>query len=55
MPLMLGSLWALIPGVAGAALLVLRTALEDRLLQQKLPGYTDYAVHVRHRLIPGLW
>lgn len=54
-PVMLGSLWALIPGAIGAALLVLRTALEDRLLQERLPGYPTYADDVPHRLIPGIW
>ncbi len=54
-PLMLGSLWALIPGIVGAALLVLRTALEDRFLHQQLPGYSEYAATVRSRLLPGVW
>ena len=54
-PIMLGSLWALIPAIFGAGLLVVRTALEDRLLQERLPGYTAYAEKVRYRLIPGVW
>jgi protein-S-isoprenylcysteine O-methyltransferase Ste14 len=54
-PLMLGSLWALIPAVLTAALVVVRTALEDRTLLEKLDGYVDYARQVRYRLIPGLW
>jgi len=33
-PVLLASWWALIPGVLNAALFVLRTALEDRTLQQ---------------------
>lgn len=53
--LVLGSLWALVPGLAAASLLVLRTALEDRFLQAELPGYQDYARDVRHRLVPGIW
>jgi protein-S-isoprenylcysteine O-methyltransferase Ste14 len=54
-PLMLGSWWGL--GVAGAMNLtvVLRTLLEDRLLQRKLPGYREYSQRVRYRLFPGVW
>ena len=37
------------------ALLVVRTNLEDRMLQRELDGYADYAANVRFRLIPGLW
>jgi protein-S-isoprenylcysteine O-methyltransferase Ste14 len=53
--LVLGSLWALVPGVAAASLMVIRTALEDRFLQAELPGYRDYTRDVRHRLVPGIW
>jgi protein-S-isoprenylcysteine O-methyltransferase Ste14 len=38
-----------------AILLILRTALEDRMLQAELPGYADYAKQVRYRLLPGVW
>lgn len=54
-PLMLGSAWALIPGVLTAGLTVLRTSLEDRTLQAELPGYADYAQRTRYRLLPGVW
>ncbi len=54
-PFVLGSWWSLIPGVLGAALLVLRTALEDRVLLAELAGYADYASRVHSRLIPGVW
>ena len=54
-PLMLGSLWALVPGGISALLMVVRTALEDRSLHQELAGYTDYAQRVRYRLLPGVW
>jgi protein-S-isoprenylcysteine O-methyltransferase Ste14 len=53
--LMLGSTWALIPAALVAALVILRTALEDRALQAELPGYRDYAARVRYRLLPGVW
>ena len=51
----LGSWWALVPGVLTAAVLVLRTALEDRTLQAELEGYREYAERVRYRLVTGIW
>jgi len=54
-PLFLGSLWALIPAMVTAALFVIRSRLEDRTLQSKLPGYKEYAERVRYRLLPGVW
>ncbi len=53
--LTLGSWWALIPGGVIAVLFIIRTALEDRMLQEELPGYKEYAAHVRYRLVPGVW
>lgn len=55
MALLFGSLWALVPGAVAAALMILRTYLEDRFLQAGLPGYRDYAQEVRYRLVPGIW
>jgi protein-S-isoprenylcysteine O-methyltransferase Ste14 len=55
MALALGSLWAIIPAGLIACLLVVRTALEDRTLQDELSGYKDYARRVRYRLLPGVW
>lgn len=54
-PLLLGSLWALIPGLLSAILLVVRTLLEDRMLRTELAGYADYARRVRYRLLPPVW
>ncbi len=54
-PILLGSWWALIPGVLGAAAMVARTLYEDRMLKNELVGYSDYAKRVRYRLIPGIW
>jgi len=54
-PFLLGSLWACIPGGTAALLVVVRTALEDRTLQEELPGYTEYTRQVRYRLLPGIW
>ena len=54
-PFLLGSWWALIPGLAAVVFIVIRTALEDRTLQYELVGYWDYAQEVRFRLVPGIW
>jgi len=55
MPLVWGSLWALIDGFLITLLFAARTALEDRTLLDELPGYKEYAAHTRYRLIPGIW
>jgi len=55
MALALGSVWTLIPAAAAVVIAVVRTALEDRTLQNELPGYRDYAGRVRYRLIPGIY
>jgi protein-S-isoprenylcysteine O-methyltransferase Ste14 len=54
-PILLGSLWALIP--CGLVVLgtIIRTALEDRTLLEELDGYKEYAARVRYRLLPGVW
>lgn len=54
-PLLLGSLWALIPAALAVCHLIIRTVLEDRTLQAELKGYPDYAADVRFRLLPGVW
>ena len=54
-PLILNSLWALIPGILIAILFVIRTRLEDKTLQSELDGYLDYTRKVKYRLIPGVW
>ena len=53
--LALGSLWTLIPNGLMALLTIIRTALEDRTLQEELDGYKEYAARVRYRLLPGIW
>jgi ABC-type multidrug transport system fused ATPase/permease subunit len=54
-PLILGSMWALVPAVLGCALWIDRTALEDLTLRQELSGYVEYVRKVRYRLVPGVW
>jgi protein-S-isoprenylcysteine O-methyltransferase Ste14 len=51
----LGSWWALVPAGLVAAVLIVRTGLEDGALKAELPGYETYARRVRYRLLPGLW
>jgi protein-S-isoprenylcysteine O-methyltransferase Ste14 len=53
--LALGSWFALVPVALIAATFTVRTALEDRTLQEELPGYKEYAGRVRYRLLPGVW
>ena len=54
-PLMLGSVWAALAGVVGAILLIIRTALEDKVLLEELAACNGYAKQVRWRLIPEIW
>jgi protein-S-isoprenylcysteine O-methyltransferase Ste14 len=54
-PLILGSWWAFVPGGVMALLAVTRTALEDRTLQEELPGYRAYTQVTRYRLLPWAW
>jgi len=53
--LALGSIWTLIPAAVAAIITLIRTVLEDQTLQEELPGYRDYAQHVRYQLIPGIY
>jgi protein-S-isoprenylcysteine O-methyltransferase Ste14 len=54
-PLVLGSYWALVPGVLVVLVIVYRTAREDGMLIRELSGYREYSQTVRYRLIPGIW
>lgn len=55
MPLLLGSGWAFLPAGVVSLLLVIRAALEDRMLRKELPGYEEYANKTAYRLIHGIW
>jgi protein-S-isoprenylcysteine O-methyltransferase Ste14 len=55
LPIALGSPWAYLPTLAGAACLLLRIAGEERTLIADLPGYRGYVAQVRWRLCPGVW
>jgi len=54
-PLIVGSVYGLIPGGIAVIVLIIRTSLEDKLLRSELDGYVEYTKRVRYRLVPGLW
>lgn len=55
-PLALGSYWALIPSfLLFIPYLVLRIKGEEKTLLRDLPGYKDYCIKTRYRLIPLIW
>jgi protein-S-isoprenylcysteine O-methyltransferase Ste14 len=54
-PLLLDSLWALVPSLLTAALVFLRTHREDTFLQANLPGYPAYCQRTPYRLVPCVW
>jgi len=55
MPLAVGSVYALIPALTMIILVIIRTYLEDKTLQNELAGYSEYCKKVRFRLIPYIW
>ncbi len=54
-PILLSSLWGLLPAAAIVCLYVVRTAREDATLHAELPGYAEFSQRTRYRLAPGLW
>ena len=54
-PLALGSYWGLVFVIPGLIVLVLRIRDEEGLLEEELPGYSEYEQQVRYRLLPYLW
>jgi len=54
-PVVLGSVFGLIPGAIAVMLILLQTYFEDRALQNGVPGYDDYAKTVNYRLFEYLW
>ena len=55
MPLMLGSLWALIPFALYPVIIVVRILNEEKILTNDLDGYANYKQKVKYRLIPLIW
>ena len=54
-PLFLDSSRAFVPIMFTVILMIIRTYLEDKFLQNELEGYRDYTKRVRYRLLPGVW
>jgi len=54
-PLVLGSYWAVIPGLLIIPILVARIINEEQVLVRDLAGYREYMQKTRYRLIPGVW
>lgn len=54
-PLGLGSWWALPGFVLIIPFFVLRLLREEKTLRQDLPGYSEYCLRTRFRLVPLLW
>lgn len=45
----------MIAGVSMIVILLRRTLLEDKMLQEGLAGYKEHAARVKYRLAPGIW
>jgi protein-S-isoprenylcysteine O-methyltransferase Ste14 len=54
-PLALGSYWGLVVVALMLPILIWRLMDEERVLEQRLPGYSDYKRKVRYRLLPGVY
>jgi len=54
-PLALGSWWALPGFLFVIPFFVLRLLHEEEMLRRDLPGYSDYCLRTRSRLVPLLW
>lgn len=54
-PIFLDALWSFVPAAFVIVGTLIRTRLEDRSLEDRLPGYREYKSQVRYRLIPGIW
>lgn len=55
LPLILGSLWGLIPFALYPAVTVIRILNEEKVLTAGLEGYAEYKMEVKYRLIPFVW
>lgn len=55
MPLVLGSLYALLVFCAYPIMIAFRIRGEEKLLETELDGYREYKAKVKYRLIPFVW
>ena len=54
-PLILQSLWGLIPFALYPVIIVVRILNEEKVLESGLEGYLEYKKKVKYRLIPFIW
>jgi len=54
-PLALGSYWGLAVLAVMTPILIWRLVDEERVLDERLPGYSDYKRKVHYRLLPGVY
>lgn len=54
-PLALGSYWAIILALLSIPMNVFRIIGEEEVLLGELPGYKDYCLKTRYRLVPLIW
>lgn len=54
-PLILQSLWGLIPMALYPVVIVIRILNEEKVLTRDLRGYKEYKKKVKYRLIPLIW
>jgi protein-S-isoprenylcysteine O-methyltransferase Ste14 len=54
-PLLLGSWYGVLLGLAFMIVLARRAILEESTLRKELRGYADYMAQVKYRLIPYIW
>lgn len=55
LPLILGSLWGLIPFALYPVVIVIRILNEEKVLTERLAGYAEYKTRVKYRLLPFIW
>ena len=55
LPLILGSLWGLIPFAFYPVIIVVRIINEEKVLTDELDGYKEYKSKVKYKLIPFIW
>lgn len=55
LPLILGSLWGLIPFGIYPIIIVVRIINEERVLTEGLSGYKEYKNKVKYRILPFIW
>lgn len=54
-PLVLNSIWGILPALCVMVVSLLRIKREEEYLQKELVGYNEYSEQVKYRLFPCLW